>query len=77
MIATVNPASGNPGHAGATSVRRLVNDEIARVAARLDGDDGSVFDFLCECGDLRCRGIVQLTLADYRASGPGSVVGHA
>lgn len=77
MITTAYPGRGESGTGAATSVRRLVNDEIARVAARLDGDDGSVFDFLCECGDLRCRGIARMTLADYRASSPGSVVGHA
>ena len=77
MTTTAYPGRGESGTAAATSVRRLVNDEIARVAARLDGDDGSVFDFLCECGDLRCRGIVQMTLSDYRASGAGSVIGHA
>jgi hypothetical protein len=56
-------------------VRRYVNDEIAEVASRFDANDGSEFEFVCECGDLLCRGLVKMTLAEYRASGPGSVVG--
>lgn len=58
------------------SVRRFVNDEIAETAARFDAGDGSVFEFVCECGDLSCNGLVELTLSEYAASSPGSVVGH-
>jgi hypothetical protein len=42
---------------------------------RLD-DGSSMFEFVCECGDLKCRTLVEMTLADYRRSTPGSVVGH-
>jgi hypothetical protein len=43
----------NPSHvrAAAVSVRRLVNDEILGAAMRLD-DGSSMFEFVCECGDL-------------------------
>ena len=77
MSTTAHPPNGQFGSAGATSIRRVVNDEIALVASRMDGNDGSVFDFVCECGDLKCQGMVRMTLADYRMSTPGSVVGHA
>ncbi|MBA3841928.1 MAG: hypothetical protein H0X39_04805 [Actinobacteria bacterium] len=53
-----------------------MNDEIASVAARW-GDEGAEFEFICECGELRCGRFLKLTLADYRASAPGSVIGHA
>ena len=59
----------------AVSVRRLVNDEILVAATRFD-DGSTLFEFLCECGQLKCRGLVKTTLADYRVSKPGSVVGH-
>ncbi len=59
----------------ATAVRRLVNDEILEISTRLD-DGSAMFEFICECGDLRCRAFAKMTLADYRASTPGSVVGH-
>jgi hypothetical protein len=58
------------------AVRRLVNDEIQRIAARfVDGGD-STFEFLCECGDLSCRSAVQLTLAQYSTSTAGAVRAH-
>jgi hypothetical protein len=57
------------------AVRRLVNDEILEISTRLD-DGSAMFEFICECGDLRCRAFAKMTLADYRASTPGSVVGH-
>jgi hypothetical protein len=48
---------------------------MLRAAERFD-DGTTVFQFLCECGDLTCRTLVKMTLADYRASTPGSVAGH-
>jgi hypothetical protein len=35
-----------------------------------------VFEFLCECGDLRCLEFVKLTLDEYTDREPGSVVAH-
>ena len=69
------PAGPPYGLEPAVSVRRFVNDEIARVAARW-GDEGTEFEFICECGDLSCRVFLQLTLADYHARSPGSVIAH-
>ena len=70
-------ATGLPSNAraAAVSVRRLVNDEILDAATRF-GDGSTLFEFVCECGDLKCRVFVSMTLADYRESTPGSVVGH-
>ena len=65
------------GREAAASVRRLANDSVAEVAARFDQDEGGVYQFLCECGDLTCLRVVEMTLADYRTRKPGSVVGHA
>jgi hypothetical protein len=65
------------GAVGAVGVRRYVNDEIARVGARLDPEHSADFAFLCECGSLGCRAVVRLTLAEYARSGAGSVVAHS
>jgi hypothetical protein len=70
------PASESPDTSTVVSLHRCANDEIAVAAARFDGNDGSKFEFVCECGELSCRGLVEMTLAAYRASAPGSVVGH-
>jgi hypothetical protein len=76
MSTTAYSPNRESGTDAAIAVRRFVNDEIARVAADFDRIDGSVFDFLCECGDLACRQDVQMTLAEYRFSRAGSVVRH-
>lgn len=60
----------------ATGLRRFANDSIRDIAARQERDASAVYEFLCECGDLRCRGLVELTLADYGARSPGSVIAH-
>lgn len=75
----MRPSRPSPGAAhgseDAVSVRRLVNDAIADAAEWFD-EGATVFEFLCECGDLGCRRFVRTTLADYRASTPGSIVCH-
>jgi hypothetical protein len=77
MSSTVSPQSRAPGIGAAISVRHFANNEIARVASSLDDlDEGHQFEFLCECGDLDCGEFVRMTVADYRAASPGSVVGH-
>lgn len=70
------PASDRIDKAGVVSLRRAVNDEIARVAASFLVEDTEWFEFLCECGDFRCRGKVKLMLADYAKLSAGEVVGH-
>jgi hypothetical protein len=60
----------------AVSIRRFVNDEVAQVASRLDGNDGSSFEFVCECGELGCHAVVKMTLAQYRSAQRGSILGH-
>jgi hypothetical protein len=64
------------GKAGAVSIRRTVNDEIARIGATFQADNPTAFEFVCECGELRCAQVVSLSLADYAETTPGSVVGH-
>ena len=65
-----------PGAHSAVSLRRFVNDEIAQVATRLDPDDRKQYEFICECGDLGCALTATLSVAEYHASPPGSVIGH-
>ncbi|HEU5363380.1 MAG TPA: hypothetical protein VFU56_08540 [Gaiellaceae bacterium] len=74
MSITGHPPNESPGRGAAVAIRRYVNDEIARTAIRFDLDDGGRFEFLCECGDLSCNRRVKLTLPEYRASEPGSIV---
>ena len=63
------------GATAAVSLRRLVNDEILYTASRFD-EGSTAFEFLCECGDLRCREYVKMTRAAYAKTAAGSVVGH-
>jgi hypothetical protein len=60
----------------AVSIRRLVNDEIADLASTLASAEADQFEFVCECGNLSCPGRVEMTLAQYRASPPGSILSH-
>jgi hypothetical protein len=78
MTSTDFPAEASAAQVAtaAIDVRRYVNDEIARVAARLDPEHSARFACLCECGTLACRAVVSLTLAEFAASAPGSVVSH-
>ena len=76
MTATGYPLTASPGEFGAISIRRTVNDEIARMGATFHAAITGGFEFVCECGDLRCKRIVNMTLADYAKTRPGSVVSH-
>ena len=76
MSTTAYPSNGAAQRRAAVAIRRFVNDEIASRARRFDRDDGNVFAFVCECGDLACKGTVTMTLETYRSSAPGSVLGH-
>lgn len=76
MTATRYPYNHRTGRTAAVLIRRYVNDEIARMAPTFQASIGNGYEFLCECGDLTCRGIVEMTLAEYRKTKPGSVVGH-
>jgi hypothetical protein len=60
----------------AVDVRRFANDAIRDAARRFDGWPVTTFDFLCECGDLRCDRIVKLTPAEYDRTKAGSVRDH-
>jgi hypothetical protein len=57
-------------------MRRMVNDEIARIGATFEASITSGFEFVCEGGDLRCQAIVNMALDEYARTTPGSVVGH-
>lgn len=63
-------------HDAAIGVRRLANDSIAERAAAFHDAPDALVEFVCECGDLACQDAVTLTLAEYRATTPGSLVGH-
>ena len=76
MKATGYPPDELTGKAAAVRIRRTVNDEIARIGATFQASSTSGFEFVCECGDLRCKGIVTMTLTEYAKTTPGSVVGH-
>jgi len=59
------------------AVLRDVNENI-RAAIGQQGNDGHVFEFLCECADPRCMEWVELTVAEYeeiRADGTRYVLG--
>ena len=59
------------------AVLRDVNENI-RAAIGQQGNDGHVFEFLCECADPRCKEWVELTVAEYeeiRADGTRFVLG--
>jgi hypothetical protein len=58
MTATGYPLTASPGEVGAISIRRTVNDEIARMGATFQAAITDGFEFVCECGDLRCKRIV-------------------
>ncbi len=60
---------------------REVNEEIRSVADR-HGDDGHVYEFVCECAETQCAQHVSLTLREYeriRANGRRFVLapGHS
>jgi hypothetical protein len=76
MSTTSYPPNESPGRRAAVSIRRYVNEEIARTAGRIAADENGEFEFLCECGDLSCERRVRMALAAYRSSEPGSVVAH-
>jgi hypothetical protein len=54
----------------------MFNDSVAKGAEGFH-DEELVFKFLCECGDLNCKGIVELTLAQYRVARSWPVVAHS
>ena len=60
----------------ALGLRRFANNSIRDVAARQARDTAAIYEFLCECGDLRCKGLVELTLTDFNALAPGRVLAH-
>lgn len=64
------------GRGGAIGVRRVVNNLIAETAARSNETD-QPWEFFCECGDLGCLAVVQMTVEEYGASEPGTVLAHA
>lgn len=65
-----------PGADAVVALRRFTNAEVARMASRLDENEGNEFEFICECGDKSCDGRVNMTVAQFLASSPGSVIRH-
>jgi hypothetical protein len=58
-----------------TDIARRANAQIAEMAERLDSivKNPRPIGFLCECG---CLGIIELTLAEFRASGEVRIAEH-
>jgi len=59
-----------------TDIARRANAHIAEMAESLDSivKNPRPIGFLCECG---CLGTVELTLADFRASGGARIERHS
>jgi hypothetical protein len=48
------------------STFRDANEKIRQLGASLElEEDGRLFPFLCECGDLACHKVVRLTVGEY------------
>ena len=54
-------------------VKREVNDRIYATLVDFGSEDG---DFLCECGDPTCAGLVTITLREYAARDGMPLVGQ-
>ena len=63
------------GRGEVEAMRRVLNDSIAEAAERFD-DERALFGFYCECGDLICKEVVELTVAQYRAGRRRGVLAH-
>ena len=62
----------------ARSIRRLVNRSIYDKAVELRVADDVPLEFVCECGDLRCTALVNITLPEFdRLARPGVVTAHS
>ena len=64
---------------GRNRAKRDVNERIAALALER-ADDGSGYEFLCECSDAECVSLVMLTLTEYlQRAATGAVLfpGHA
>ena len=46
---------------------REANEQINDVARSLAREDGDLLPFLCECADVTCTEVLQLTAAEYEA----------
>src|SRR5579885_3824266 len=58
---TARTGGETPEQAAGAQARRFVNESIADQAERFDsrrGEDGVVFQFLCECGRPTCRAVL-------------------
>lgn len=64
------------GYSEAVAAKRLANDTIAKGADRLSGDE-TLIEFFCECADLACRGLVRLTVEEFRLCRSGAVIAPA
>jgi hypothetical protein len=49
------------------AIFREANERIAATAEELGLADGGLLPFICECADVSCTVIVQLSAAEYRA----------
>jgi hypothetical protein len=71
----VATAGNGPADGAAVSLRRAVNWEIWALAVR-SGAGSSLYEFVCECGDEGCDGVVPMTAAEFVDTAPGQVRAH-
>jgi hypothetical protein len=60
----------------ASGWRRFANDAIRDAADAYGAQNGRLYRFLCECGDLRCRQTVEMTISEYQRRGPLPLTNH-
>ena len=46
---------------------RQANEELSAVGQALGMPEGDLLPFLCECADMRCTQVIQLTTDEYEA----------
>jgi hypothetical protein len=60
----------------ASGWRRFANDAIRDAADAYGAETGRLYRFLCECGDLRCRQMVEMTIREYERRGTLPLTNH-
>jgi hypothetical protein len=58
-------------------MRRFVNQSLFEAAQSFAGSNAHLYQFVCECDDLRCRSLVMLSRESYPCFEPGSIRAHA
>ena len=76
-VAEAPSSADEVADAAVRRIRRYVNSELFEAAQRRAVDGARQYEFMCECGRLRCRERVTMPLASFDpGSPPGAVVAH-